>query len=107
MEETRAGFCWEAEVGTVLGTAHGLDATGKDAKCPTLDLLQIWNSMFTEVVNPNNVCDMSADRVRVFSNPNCADFILVLLRGTFVFWQTHVLRQLTFGNFLAEFVCAE
>tara|TARA_B100000809_G_scaffold256123_1_gene295634 strand:- start:1522 stop:1827 length:306 start_codon:yes stop_codon:yes gene_type:complete len=99
LEKPRAGFCWEAEVGTVLGTAHELDATGKDAKCQTLDLLQIWNSMFTEVVNPNNVCDMSADRVRIFSNPNCADFILVLLRGTFVFWQTHVLRQLTFGNF--------
>lgn len=74
LEKSPVGFCWEAEVGTVLGTAHELDATGKDAKCQTLDLLQIWNSMFTEVVNRNNVCDMSADRVRIFSNPNCADF---------------------------------
>ena len=74
MEKSRVDFCWEAEVGTVLGTAHELDATGKDAKCQTLDLLQIRNSMFTEVVNRNNVCDMSVDRVRIFSNPNCADF---------------------------------
>jgi hypothetical protein len=41
LEKSRVDFCWEAEVGTVLGTAHELDATGKDAKCQTLDLLNL------------------------------------------------------------------